>query len=69
MKYVSVRKDFSSLASVPALLLRIDGETALVRFAAGNLRQVPVDLVEPATPAEIREYLEYKVLRALQGAA
>ena len=65
MKYVSVREGFSLLASVPALLLRTDGETATVRFAAGNLRRVHVDLLSPATRAEIQEYLQTKALRAM----
>ena len=33
-----------------------DDGTALVRFAAGNFLIVPVELIEPATEAEEREY-------------
>jgi len=65
MQYVSVRTENDSLYSVPALLLRIEGDNAVVRFAAGNLRRVHVDLLEPATDAELREYFECKASRAL----
>jgi hypothetical protein len=37
-------------------LKRFEDGTALVRFAAGNFRIVPIDLIEPATDAEAREY-------------
>jgi hypothetical protein len=42
---------------VPALHIRnFDDGTVLVRFAAGNFRIVPVELLKPATQAEMDEY-------------
>jgi hypothetical protein len=41
----------------PALHVKsFDDGTALVRFAAGNILIVPVELLEPATEADAREY-------------
>ena len=34
-----------------------DDGTALVRFAAGNFRIVPVELLKPATEAEAEDYI------------
>jgi hypothetical protein len=45
------------LYSVPAnCLKRFEDGTVLVRFAAGNLHIVPIDLIELANDAEAREY-------------
>ena len=42
---------------VPAEHVRtFDDGTALVRFAAGNILIVPMELLEPATEAQAREY-------------
>lgn len=42
---------------VPAQHIRtFDDGTALVRFAAGNLRIVAVELLKPATAADAEEY-------------
>ena len=42
---------------VPALHIRtFDDGTVLFRFAAGNFRIVPVELLKPATEAETAEY-------------
>jgi hypothetical protein len=42
---------------VPVLCIRkFDDGTALVRFAAGNFRIVPVELLKPASEAEAEEY-------------
>jgi len=35
---------------------KVDDGTALVRFAAGNFRIVPMELLKPATEAEAEEY-------------
>ena len=41
----------------PALHVTDFGDgTVLVRFAAGNFRIVPVELLKPATDAEAKEY-------------
>jgi len=54
---VRVRQDRNMLYGVPAEHIRtFDDGTALVRFAAGNILIVPVELLEPATEAEAREY-------------
>ena len=45
------------LYGVPARHIRtFDDGTALVRFAAGNFRIVPLELLTPATEAEAEEY-------------
>jgi len=45
------------LYGVPANYLKsFEDGTALVRFAAGNFRIVPINLIEPATDAEALEY-------------
>ena len=41
------------------------GDNAVVRFAAGNVRQVHIHLLGAASSAEIREYLQCKASRAL----
>jgi len=42
---------------VPAQHIRtFDDGTASVRFAAGNFRIVPVELLKPVTEAEAEEY-------------
>src|SRR5579884_860808 len=51
-QYVSVRLSHSS----PAMIVEERGSQVLVRFAAGNVRLVHPDQLEPATPAEIQEY-------------
>ena len=55
---VAVRMNRNENYTVPARLLKTfsDG-TALVRFAAGNLRIVHEDFLETATAADEREYL------------
>lgn len=54
---VRVRQAANMLFSVLANChKRFENGTALVRFATGNLRIVPVDLIEPASDAEAREY-------------
>ena len=54
---VLVRQGKNMRYGVPAHHIRtFDDGTALVRFAAGNLRIVPVELLEPATEAETQEY-------------
>lgn len=54
---VRVRQAANILYSVLAnCLKKFENGTALVRFAAGNFRIVPIDLIEPATEAEAREY-------------
>jgi len=54
---VRVRQAANMLYGVPAYYLkRFEDGTALVRFAAGNFRIVPIDLIEPATDAEAREF-------------
>jgi len=53
-QYVSVRLSHSS----PAMIVEERGSQVLVRFAAGNVRLVHPDHLEPATPAEIQEYRE-----------
>jgi hypothetical protein len=52
-----VREATNRLYGVPARHIRtfVDG-TALVRFAAGNMRIVHVELLEPATVVEAEEY-------------
>jgi len=54
---VFVRQATNRLYGVPARHIRtfVDG-TALVRFAAGNMRIVPLELLEPATVVEAEEY-------------
>jgi len=54
---VLVRQAANMLYGVPARHIKtfVDG-TALVRFAAGNMRIVPVELLEQATEAEAQEY-------------
>ena len=54
---VLVLQDRKLRYGVPALHIRnFDDGTALVRFAAGNFRIVPVELLKPATEAEAEEY-------------
>lgn len=54
---VRVRLTANMPYGVPAdYLKRFADGTALVRFAAGNFRIVRIDLIEPATDAEEREY-------------
>ena len=54
---VRVRQAANMLYSVLAnCLKRFENGTALVRFATGNFRIVPLDQIEPATDAEAREY-------------
>ena len=54
---VLVRQARNMRYAVPAHHIRtFDDGTALVRFAAGNFLIVPVELLEPATEAEAREY-------------
>lgn len=54
---VLVRQGQNMHYGVPAQHIRtFDDGTALVRFAAGNILIVPVELLEPATDAEAREY-------------
>jgi hypothetical protein len=48
--------------AVPALIVEDLGSKVLVRFAAGNLRIVPLDLIGEANPAEIDEYEESATL-------
>jgi hypothetical protein len=54
---VLVRQARKLRYGVPALQIRkFDDGTALVRFAAGNFRIVPMELLKPATEAESEEY-------------
>jgi hypothetical protein len=54
---VRVRQAANMFYSVLAnCLKRFEDGTALVRFAAGDFRIVPIELIEPATDAEAREY-------------
>ena len=54
---VLVRQTRKLRYGVPALHIRnFDDGTALVRFAAGNFRIVPVELLTPAAEAEAEEY-------------
>jgi len=54
---VVVRQARKMQYGVPAQYIRaFDDGTALVRFAAGNFRIVPVELIKPATEAEAEEY-------------
>jgi len=54
---VLVRQSKNMRYGVPAHHIKtFDDGTALVRFAAGNFLIVPVELLEPATEAEAREY-------------
>jgi hypothetical protein len=54
---VLVRQARNLRYGVPAHHIKtFDDGTALVRFAAGNFLIVPVELLEPATEAEAREY-------------
>jgi hypothetical protein len=54
---VVVRQARKMQYGVPAQHLKtFDDGTALVRFAAGNFRIVPVELLKPATEAEAEEY-------------
>ena len=54
---VLVRQARNMLYGVPAHHIKtFDDGTALVRFAAGNFLIVPVELLEPATAAEVQEY-------------
>ena len=54
---VLVRQARNMLCGVPARHIRtFDDGTALVRFAAGNFRIVPVELLKPATKAEAEQY-------------
>jgi hypothetical protein len=54
---VLVRQAKNLRYGVPAHHIKtFDDGTALVRFAAGNFLIVPVELLEPATEAEAREY-------------
>jgi len=60
---VLVRQAKNIRYGVPAHHIKtFDDGTALVRFAAGNFLIVPVELLEPATEAEAREY--YKMSAA-----
>lgn len=54
---VLVRQGRNMLYSVPARHIRTfnDG-TALVRFAAGNFRIVPLELLQGATKAQAEEF-------------
>jgi hypothetical protein len=54
---VLVRQAPNMRYGVPAHHIKtFDDGTALVRFAAGNFLIVPVELLEPATAAEVQEY-------------
>jgi len=54
---VLVRQARNMLYGVPARQVRtFDDGTALVRFAAGNFRIVPVELLQRATEAQAEEY-------------
>ena len=54
---VRVRQAANMLYRVLAnCLKRFEDGTALVRFAPGNCHIVPINLIEPATDAEAREY-------------
>lgn len=54
---VLVRQARNMLYGVPAQQVRtFDDGTALVRFAAGNFRIVPVELLQRATQAQAEEY-------------
>lgn len=54
---VLVRQARKLLYGVPAHHIKtFDDGTALVRFAAVNFLIVPVELLEPATEAEAREF-------------
>lgn len=54
---VIVRQAPNMLYGVPARQIRtFDDGTALVRFAAGNFRIIPLELLKPATKAEAEEY-------------
>lgn len=54
---VLVRQARNVLHGVPAFHIRtFDDGTALVRFAAGNFRIIPVESLRPATEAEAEEY-------------
>lgn len=54
---VLVRQAKNMRYGVPACHMKtFDDGTALVRFAAGNIPIVPVELLETATEAEEREY-------------
>ena len=54
---VLVRQGPNMLYGIPARHIKtFDDRTALVQFAAGNFRIVPLELLEPATKAEAEEY-------------
>jgi len=54
---VLVREAKNLRYGVPAHYVKtFDDGTALVRFTAGNILIVPVELLEPATEAEAQEY-------------
>ena len=56
-RVVLVRQARNMVYGVPARHIRtFDDGTALVRFAAGNFRIVPLELLKPATKAEAEEY-------------
>jgi hypothetical protein len=46
----------TALRRSSSLHKKVDDDTALVRFAAGNFRIVPMELLKPATEAEAEEY-------------
>jgi len=54
---VLVRQAKNMRYGIPAHHVKtFDDGTALVRFAAGNILIIPVELLEPATEADAREY-------------
>ena len=54
---VRVRQAVNMHYTLPASCLRrFEDGTALVRFGAGNLCIVPINLIEPANDAEALEY-------------
>jgi hypothetical protein len=53
---LSVTGPETALRRSSSLHKKVDDGTALVRFAAGNFRIVPMELLKPATEAEAEEY-------------
>lgn len=55
---VTIRMAHDQLYSTPAELVeKWDNGQALVRFAAGNIRLVDIDLLEPANEADKKEFV------------
>ncbi len=53
---VGVRAEINSEYTVPAMIVEDRYYSVLVRFAAGNLRVVPLDQLAPVSKADIEEF-------------